>query len=159
MIRDQYTERRLLNWARWRAGAGDVGLGYGSASMWNTERVDHSPRRDAVIPTNAVEASETEDAINSLPGFLKMTVHVYYLSDESVEVMAQRLVCGVSTVHSRIRDAHRKIATWFSDRAMWAAAERRRNEEIQAVARVVSMGLAAAIVLPPLTKRASRRKK
>lgn len=138
MARDENVERRLLNWARWRSGAGDVGLGYGNASMWNQVKVDVSPNRQSVIPTNAIEASQTDDAIKDLPIFLRATVLEVYLADDSVEAKARRLGCGVSTVHSRITEAHRLISIWFHDKASTAQALRDVNAKLSAAAEASS---------------------
>lgn len=135
MARDEYVERRMLNWVRWRCGAGDVGLGYGSASLWDRIKVDVSPNRESVIPTNAIEGSETEEAVRALPGYLRATVEVVYLTDDPVDAKAKRLACGVSTVHSRTREAHRLISIWFSDKAVRLQAAREQAEKVQAMAR------------------------
>lgn len=148
MARDPNIERRLENWVRWRRGYGNVGLGYGSGSMWNQVQVDRSPNRASVVPTNAIEGDETNDAINTLPVYLKETVYVYYLSDDSIGVQARALGCAVSTVHSRIKDAHRLITIWFSDRSRAAAAQREKDEAIQSAARAARMASAEQVVIP-----------
>lgn len=155
MAKDPHMERRLLNWQRWKEGAGDIGLGYGNASMWNQVKVDVTPNRESVIPTNAIEAEETDRAVDALPLYLRDTVFTHYLSNVTIEVQAQRLGCGVSTVHSRIADAHRKLLVWFSDKTRRAAELRQQAEAVQEAARLVRLGSAAAI---QLTKRGKVRK-
>lgn len=149
MARDPNIERRMLNWMRWKQGAGSIGLGYGSASIWNRVQVDHSPNRASVVPTNAIEGDETNDAINALPQHLKETVHVFYLCDDRIELKARALGCGVSTVHARIGEAHRLITVWFSDKTRAAAAHREREEAVQAAARAARMAGAQQVVIAP----------
>ena len=157
MARDPNIERRLINWARWMEGAGDVGLGYGSGSMWDRVRVDCSPNRQSVIPTNAVEAEQTDRAIKSLPTELIETVHLHYAGrGTTVAAMAATLGCAVSTLHWRIGDAHRRITVWVSDREREAAARRQIEEQVQQVARTVRLG--AAVELPMPTGKVERVK-
>ena len=156
MAKDRDMERRMLNWVRWREGSCSIGLGYGSASIWNGIRVDGQRCRESVIPTDAVEAELTDQAVASLPAYLTATVEVYYLSDEGLAHKALVLGCGVSTVHARIADAHRKIAAWFSDRQRADADHRQRLEAAQRAHREVRMGAALSVELPPLRVRSKR---
>jgi hypothetical protein len=156
MARDDEIERRMLNWARWKTGSGNIGLGFGCASMWNSVRVDCAGSREAVIPTNAVEADQTDGAINTLPEFLRDTVHVMYLSDDPIRVKAQRLGCATSTVHSRVSDAHARILAWVAERERIAHAKREQLAQDHDRARLVALGAAAHVVLP--TVKGKRRK-
>jgi len=160
MARDPNIERRLVNWARWMDGAGDVGLGYGSASIWNRVKVDCSPNRQSVIPTNAVEAEQTDRAIKSLPPELIETVHLHYLGRGStIAAVAVVLGCAVSTVHWRIKDAHRRITVWISDLEREAATRRQVEVNVQQVARAVRLGAAIDVpALPPLAQPVRQRK-
>lgn len=156
MAKDRDMERRMLNWVRWREGSCSIGLGYGSASIWHGVRVDGQRCSQSVIPTDAFEAEQTDQAVAALPAYLSATVEVYYLSDTTMEHKAKVLGCGVSTVHARIADAHRKIVAWFSDRQRVDAEHRQRQESIQRLAREVRMGAALAIELPPSSTRSKR---
>lgn len=158
MRKDPHMERRMLNWVRWREGACSIGLGYGSASIWNRIKVDGQGYREAVIPTDAVEAEQTERAVEALPAYLRATVHVYYLTDEPMERKAASLACGVSTVHARVADAHRRIVAWFSDRQRADAEHRDREAAVQRAAREVRMGAALNVALPPASSRRARKK-
>ena len=159
MARDPNIERRMENWRRWKRGAGSVGLGYGNASIWNRIQVDRSPNRASVVPTNAIEGDQTNDAINTLTKHLKETVHVYYLCDDSIELKARALGCGVSTVHARIKEAHRLITIWFSDRTRAAAEQRERDESIQSAARAARMASAQDVVIPEGARVLKRARK
>lgn len=157
MARDPNIERRMLNWMRWRAGPGyGMGLGYGSASIWGSVRVDCASSRESAIPTNAIEAEETDRAIKDLPLFLRETVSVMYLTDDPVPVKARALGCAVSTMHARVADAHRRIAIWVSDRQRHAQDDRAQVEAAQERARRASMGAALSIELPALPVRRVR---
>ena len=157
MKRDPHMERRMLNWVRWREGACSIGLGYGSASIWTRIKVDGQGYREAVIPTDAVEAEQTDRAVEALPAYLRATMHVYYLSDEPMERKALSLSCGVSTVHSRVADAHRRIAAWFADKQRADADYRDRQEAAQRAAREVRMGAALNVTLPPIPSKRARK--
>lgn len=148
MARNDEIERRMLNWARWKTGSGNIGLGYGRSSMWNQVKVDCKGLRESVIPTNAIEADQTDVAINALPLFLRDTVCVMYLSDDPIREKAARLGCATSTVHSRVADAHNRILSWVAERERIAHARRESLAQDHERARLVSLGAAAHVVLP-----------
>jgi len=127
MARLEDIERRLLNWARWKHGAGSGGLGYGST--WNMEP-SGSKYREAVIPTVDCEASETDMAIQSLDERLQMTIRQVYLTGASATIDAEKLGCSAAAVKARIWDAHRRISNWLHDRKTAADNERRRVEAL-----------------------------
>ena len=156
MARDDEIERRMLNWARWKAGSGNIGLGYGCSSMWNQVKVDCKGLRESVIPTNAIEADQTDVAINALPEFLRDTIRVVYLTDEPIKAKAARLGCATSTVHSRVADAHNRILSWVAERERIAHARRQALADDHERARLVSLGAAAHVVLPAV--KGKRRK-
>lgn len=127
MARLEDIERRLQNWARWKHGAGQGGLGFGST--WNME-ASGSNYREAVIPTFDCEASETDQAVESLEVRLRQTVRQVYLTGDSATIDAAKLGCTVAAVKSRVWDAHRRINTWLLERKTTAENERRRVEHL-----------------------------
>lgn len=125
MARLEDIERRLQNWARWKHGAGSGGLGFGST--WNME-ASASKYREAIIPTVDCEASETDQAVDSLEARLRQTLRQVYLTGDSTAIDAAKLGCSVPAVKARVWDAHRRIADWLHDRKTQADNERRRVE-------------------------------
>ena len=109
-------DRRLHNWARWLSGGMSGGLGYGRASIWDTVRVDCATSAEAVIPTNAVEASETHADVEALPLVLRDTVRLYYTRTQSRAGLAVLLGCAVATVDARLTRAHRVLMDVHMDR-------------------------------------------
>lgn len=129
MARIEEIERRLLNWARWKHGAGSGGLGYGG-STWNMEP-SGSRYREAVIPTVDCEASVTDQAVGSLEQRLRETVQQVYLTGDSADIDARKLSISPATVKARIWEAHRRMSEWFTSRDSVARAERQRIEALQ----------------------------
>jgi hypothetical protein len=127
-------ERRLLNWARWKAGEGGGGLGYSGGSMWNTE-AGRSGYREAIIPTVDVEASATDTAVLALPSELRSAVEALYLRRGTIEQAADRLCCGVATIYRRVDQAHAQLASWFSAKASAARDEAARLDALNESAR------------------------
>lgn len=136
MARIEDIERRLLNWARWRAGMKGGGLGYASADM-AAERVDGGGYdAQAIIPTIDVEASETDQAVMTLPSELRRTVEVCYLDGGGMKRHMVKLACTEETIKARIWRAHRLLSGWYADKAARARENRARVEALQRSARV-----------------------
>lgn len=129
MARIEDIERRLQNWARWKHGAGSGGLGYGGGGFDGV--ASGSRYREAVIPTVDCEASDTDQAVQSLETRLRVTLHQVYLTGDSPAIDAARLGCTESAVKARVWDAHRKLAAWFSDRDTSARNERERLQQLR----------------------------
>lgn len=124
MAKIDYIEHRLLNWARWKMRQGGS-LNYAGIN-WDFE--GRSGYREAVIPINDCEAADTDEAIHKLPQHLQETLVEHY-TGETVDIpsQAERLGCGVSTVHARIDEAHQRLATYYR---MRADADRTEQERI-----------------------------
>jgi hypothetical protein len=133
MARDEEMERRLQNWARWKLGASAGGLGYGRCN-WNMEP-SGTRYREATIPTNDCEASITDQAVASLEDRLRQTIEQVYLTGDSAAIDARKLGCSEATVKARVWEAHRRMVTWFADRAAVARQERERVEVLQRAAK------------------------
>lgn len=133
MIED--IDRRLHNWARWLAGGMSGGLGYGRSSMWNNVQVDCGTAVEAIIPTNAVEASETHEEVEKLPLVLRDTVRLYYTRTQSRAGLAILLNCAVATVDARLTRAHRVLQDAFMDRDEARRQVRQRYEAATKMAR------------------------
>jgi hypothetical protein len=133
MARIEDIERRLQNWARARLGSGSGELGYASVNL--TGDTSREAYRTARIPTLDCEADETEQGVMALESRLRATVEQVYLGPGGMAQKAAQLCCSVATVKSRIWEAHRLLAAWFSARAAAARSERDRVERMQRQAR------------------------
>lgn len=127
-------ERRLLNWGRWKHGAGAGGLGYARVNP-GLVRVDCDRSAEAIIPTNDCEAQDTDAAVMTLPGDLRATVEVYYVAGGSMAEKARRLVCTEVTIRNRIGRAHPLIQAAVVDLVQKRRAMRAEVEAAQQRAR------------------------
>lgn len=134
MARIEDIERRLLNWARWKAGGQSGGLGY-SAMKWAASVGDQGRYRESVIPTVDCEASETEAALMALPSELRRTVEVVYLQGGGMAAKARRLAVTEATVYSRVEQAHRHLDRYLAEQDRARREQRARVEALQAAAR------------------------
>lgn len=136
MARIEDIERRLLNWARWKAGGRTGGLGYSSLNL--TAAMTGGGRdgyRESVIPTNDCEAAETDRAVTQLSSELRRTIEVVYLEGGGIASKARKLCVTERTVHARIEHAHQKLARWLAEQHAVRRAQRELNERLQAAAR------------------------
>jgi len=133
MARIDEIERRLLNWARWRAGGAAGGLGYASVNLQSEGA--QAGYREAVIPTIDCEAEETERAVMSLASELRAAVEAVYLQGGTSEQKARRLCVTPRTVQMRVETAHRRISAWLADLAATRRLQRERIEAMQRAAR------------------------
>ena len=108
-----WIDRRLHNWARHHEGSLIGGLGYATV---NLQAVGGSSGQcEVVIPTNQIEAEETEVAVRKLPRELQRTVELYYRRTASRKELASLLGCSLPTVDSRLSRAHRLLADMFNE--------------------------------------------
>lgn len=138
MSRIEWVEFRLQNWARWQLCRGGGALGYAQVQLASGANAGRDGYVTAVIPISDVEASETDTAIGRLnPPGLALTVREVYAGIGGLRDKARRLCCSEATVHARIGQAHKQLATMFLDAEQRRRAERARVEQLQGVARVV----------------------
>lgn len=136
MARIEAIEHRLLNWARWKLTRGTGVLGYASVDLTNPTPTMREPYAETPVPTNAIEAAETDDAVNRLhPGGLKLAVVEFYVGRGGVKDKARRLCIGESTLYLRVDQAHQQLSEHFLARDAKARAERRRVEGLQQAVR------------------------
>jgi hypothetical protein len=131
MARIDWIEQRLQNWARWSLMRGSGVLGYSAVDLSNPTPGIRDPYAQAPIPTNEIEASETDDAVQRLPGELKITVIEAYVGTGGLRQKLARLCCAERTLHDRIDRAHRLLANHFLAQQDKAKAERERVEALQ----------------------------
>lgn len=106
---------RLENWARWCAKRDGGALGYpstnilarlaGTGSSWGN-----------VIPTNSIEASETDDAVNSLKfqrSHLYLVLTLHYVRGLPLHRVALEMHRAESTVKRNLEDADAAIQAWL----------------------------------------------
>jgi hypothetical protein len=138
MARIDWVHTRLLNWQRWKLTQGSGVLGY-SAMRWQEPVRVLEPYAEAPVPTNAIEASETDDAVQRLPGVLLATVRVYYLGKLDPGNRQERhaacerdqvnkLCISKATMHARLGMAHKALAEHWNARRERAQRERARVE-------------------------------
>lgn len=136
MARIEWIEMRLLNWARWRLMQGSGPLGYAAVDLTDpTAMVQRDPYTDAPVPTNAIEAGETEEGIRSLEEDLRAAVLAWYLRTDGLRGALRQTGISESTLHQRIDRAHRRLADWINDRQERARQERERVASLQTSAR------------------------
>lgn len=135
MARIDWIEQRLLNWARWRLMQGGGVLGYAAVNLASPTPGVRDPYAAAPVPTNAIEAAATDDAIKSLTPDLRDAVVAWYLRTDGMAGVTRRLGVGERTVHLRIETAHHRLADHFAERERQAREERRRVEALQAAHR------------------------
>lgn len=133
MARDGEIERRLLSWARWRAGMNQGGLGYARIDP-STIAGDRGGYRESVIPAMDAEAAETDECIQQLDSVLRRTCEVAYLMGGSRARQAKVLVCGESTLQKRLDTLHDRLKAIIVERYRARLAEEARVRAITAIA-------------------------
>lgn len=133
MARDPEIERRLLNWARAKAGGGAGGLGYATVNL--QAETNTRGYREATIPIDACEADVTDQAVKALTPELRHTVVEFYLRNKSARTIGLAERITEQAVYARIGKSHGELRTWFAQRERRAADERKRLELLQANAR------------------------
>ena len=136
MHKQDWVEYRLQNWARWRLMAGQgPSLGYAGVK-WGDAQAGRRGYREAVIPVNDAEASETDGAVARLqPGGLCLAVEVWYCGRGTADEKAAHLGISASTLHKRVALAHYQLAEHWLAQQERQRAERARVEGLAAGAR------------------------
>lgn len=134
MAKIDHIDRRLLNWARWRAKMNGGGGNYATIDI--TQPVVDRSGWDAETPITVddAEASLTDTAVHQLEPDLQRAIAACYLGSGSPEQHAKRLCVPVATIYARRDRAHQVLARWFAEREATAEAERQRVECLQAIA-------------------------
>ena len=130
MARIDWVQHRLENWARWHSTMNGAGLGFASQAAFLREAVDCDGRPEARIPIDEVEASITNDAVETLKlgyGHLHQTLRLYYLRGEGIKGTARMMRRAESTIHMQLARADALLAAWFAER------KRRKEAEGQAL--------------------------
>lgn len=113
MAIDVETQRRMENWARWRA---DKGSSAGFIGMTNAYELEGRGRRaEMSIPLLNGEAMAVDQAVARLPHELKPVVEWYWLEKGTSRQKAAKCRCSPATFYSRLRQAHLRIAAHLSE--------------------------------------------
>ncbi|QHI99349.1 hypothetical protein GT347_16010 [Xylophilus rhododendri] len=119
MARIEWMHNRLQNWALWAARERGGGLGFSTQSVLLRD-VTGSEARESWVPVDEVEAGITDRAVSSLaephPELHETLVHFYIHQLSAIGIVAAGSAASVSTVHSRLANADRKLAAWLAAR-------------------------------------------
>ena len=125
MARIEWVKARLENWALWKVRGEGGGLGWSSQSAFLNE--PSGGYRQSVVPVDEVEASVTDQAVESLkdarPSLYQVPqlVHAHAIA---VKATARALGCSESNIKALLDAADRVLGLWFNERADRQAAVR-----------------------------------
>lgn len=132
MRMDTEMDRRLQNWARWRAfreGGGRTG----GPSMG--DRVDGAGwDAPTVISTNDAEAEETERGVMAMESVVRYATCTWYLTGGGVMQRCERAQCSETEMRRRVALGHLSLGQWLADKRAAADVERQRVEKLQRAA-------------------------
>jgi DNA-directed RNA polymerase specialized sigma24 family protein len=118
MARLEWVRHRLENWARWCQQQDAGGLGYPKQSAF-ARLGGKGSRAEAVIPTDSIEASETDQAVKSLQGLhsdLHRVLTLTYAQGLPRHLVARKMAVTERTVHANLERADYALARYFEDR-------------------------------------------
>jgi len=126
MARIEWVKQRLDNWALWKVTMTCGGLGFASQSSFLNDAPGET-RAEARIPIDEVEASVTDEAIETLklprPQIYR-TLQCIYPRGMGIKATALEFGGSVSTVKAHLDTADNVLAVWFRERAEQQAARR-----------------------------------
>lgn len=118
MARIEWVTQRLEEWSRWCMQKDSGGLGYPSQSAF-ARLGGKGSRAESVVPTISIQASETNEAVDSLKmtqSHLYMVLTLTYAQRLPRHLVAKRMCRAESTVKRNLEDADHAIARWIGDR-------------------------------------------
>lgn len=129
MARIDWVRDRLEEWARWSAQSDGGGLGYPSQCAF-VRLGGSGGQRESVIPTNSINAAETDRAVSSLQlsqSHLYLVLKLHYAKGLPRDRVARQMCRAESTIKRNLEDADHALARWFDDKqqAQRLAAERK----------------------------------
>jgi hypothetical protein len=139
-MRIEWVKLRLDNWALWKARDGAGGLGFSSTTSFLHE-VDTSRYRESHIPVDEVDASVTDQAVETLKGdreHLYQTLQAIYIAGAGIREASRQCGVGESTIKARLEQSDRILANWFTDRQQRQAEQRAELEARIAQARTLA---------------------
>jgi hypothetical protein len=139
-MRIEWVRLRLENWALWKAREGAGGLGFSSTTSFLHD-ADTSRYRESRIPVDEVDASVTDQAVETLKGgreHLYQTLQVIYIGGSGIREAARSCGVGESTIKARLEQSDRLLANWFTERQRHQAEQRAELEAKIARARALA---------------------
>lgn len=134
MARIDWVRLRLENWARWCTSQDRGSLGYPSQSAF--ARLGGRGRRaEAVIPVLAIDAEETNRAVQSLRSstpHLFLVLQLLYAQGLPRHLVARRMARTEDTVKRNLEEADQALARWFAEQAQ--ARDRQRALQLERLA-------------------------
>ncbi|MBO9647376.1 MAG: hypothetical protein J7605_02615 [Variovorax sp.] len=136
MSRLQWVDARLQNWARWRSQMAGNGLGFASQASFLNDQPGSD--REVRIPVDEIEASVTQEAVESLKvarPHIYAVLYCMYPFGLGVTGTCRRLECARSNVYALLEVGDRLLATWFTERSAKQTAakeEMKRDYEVAA---------------------------
>src|SRR4051812_36901254 len=118
MARIEWVKYRLDNWALWKARESGGGLGFSSTTSFLHD-ASGDRYREAAIPVDDVDASLTDQAVESLAltrEQLYRTLQMIYVRGAGVKETARTMGRAESTIKANLDQADQSIAAWFRDR-------------------------------------------
>jgi hypothetical protein len=119
MARIEWVKQRLDNWALYKERERGGGLGFATQSMLLDVRAAGG-YRESVIPVDEVDASVTDQAVESLRGgreHLHTALCCFYLRGLGIKGTARHTGRAESTVHAQLEAADVALCAWFGERA------------------------------------------
>lgn len=98
------TQRRMINWVRWKTGA-PIGLAVSSAYALEAP----GRREETSIPLLNGEAMDVDVAVEVLPLELKLAIDEYWLRKGTIRQKLHRCRCGAKVFYLRLDQAHGRI--------------------------------------------------
>lgn len=124
MARLQWIKQRLDNWARWARERESGSLGYPKQSAF-MRMTPSGGGFDAAVPTDSLDASLTDSAVQSLRfthPHVWLTLKLHYVEGFEIRRVAQKMAKAESTTKSHLDQADHLLALWFRARDEAAAA-------------------------------------
>lgn len=118
MARIEWVRHRLEEWARWSQQSESGALGFPTSSPF-ARMGPSTGLRESNVPTNALSASETNEAVQSLQltqSHLYLAVSLTYAKGLPRHLVAKKMGRAESTISRNLEDADRVLARWFEDR-------------------------------------------
>ena len=119
MARIEWVKRRLENWAKWCAMQETGALGYPRQSTFARLAIPSGAEASASVPIMALDASEIDDAVQSLrftQSHLHMVLNLTYAKGLPRHQVAKRMARAESTISANLEAADRAIARWLDDK-------------------------------------------
>jgi len=118
MARVDWVKRRLENWARWCASGESGSLGYPRQTTFARLSAP-AGRNEASVPISDLDASEMNDAVDSLrwsQSHLHMVLTLTYAKGLPRHQVAKRMARAESTISANLEAADRALARWLDDK-------------------------------------------